>query len=138
MAGKRHFARRHAVQALYQWDLTQQSPEEIEQHFIQDTDMSNVDKEYFHHLIDQVPHHKQELDDNIKPFLDDRGMDMIDPVERAILRIAAYEIQYEPDTPTKVVLDEAVELAKVFGAEHGYKFVNGVLDKLALEQRPTN
>ena len=66
----------------------------------------------------------------------DREMDDVDPVERAILRIGTYELEYKKDVPTKVIINEAVELAKTFGADHSYKFVNGVLDKVAVELRP--
>ncbi|MDH3689023.1 MAG: transcription antitermination factor NusB [Gammaproteobacteria bacterium] len=133
--GSRHSARRTAVQALYQWDLTEQSPDQIENHFINEYDLSGTDLEYFHKLVRQVPLYRQELDENLRPFLD-RDLDAVDPVEKAILRLGAYELEYEPTIPHKAILNEAVELAKTFGAEHGYKFVNGVLDKLALKLRP--
>ena len=132
--GSRHRARRSAVQALYQWQLTQQAPTEIEDHFILDHEMNGVDVEYFHHLIREIPLHWHELDDHITPHLD-REMEEVDPVERAILRIGAYELEFHPEIPYKVVLNEAVELAKVFGAEHGHKYVNAVLDKMAFELR---
>lgn len=132
--GSRHRARRIAVQALYQWDLTEQDPDQIEHHFISEHDLSDTDLEYFHKLIRQVPLYRQELDENLKPFLD-RDLDAVDPVEKAILRLGAYELEYERSIPPKAILNEAVELSKTFGAEHGYKFVNGVLDKLALKLR---
>ncbi len=134
----RHRARRCAVQALYQWDLTEQPVEDIENHFIHEAGLTAVDKTFFHHLVTQVPLHKQELDGRINPHLDDRGMDNIDPVERAILRLATYEMEYDTATPAKVILNEAVELAKTFGSEHGYKFINGVLDKILLELRSSD
>jgi len=132
--GGRHMARQAAVQALYQWQLTEQAPGEIEDHFIMDHEMSNVDMEYFDYLVREVPLHVHELDDHIIPFID-RSIDEIDPVERAILRIGAYELEFHLEVPCKVVLNEAVELSKTFGAEHGYKYVNAVLDKIAAKLR---
>ncbi len=133
--GSRHKARRAAVQALYQWQLTGQEPHDIEQHFILGHDMEDVDIEYFHCLIREIPLHKQVLDDHIAPHLD-RKVTEVDPVELACLRLGTYEFGFHPEVPYKVVLNEAVELAKTFGAEHGHKYVNAVLDKLAQKLRP--
>ncbi len=133
--GSRHKARRCAVQAIYQWQLTHQPPEDIETHFVLDHAMSDVDVEYFHHLVREIPLHLHELDDHIIPHLD-REIGDVDPVERAILRIGAYELEFHPEIPYRVILNEAVELAKTFGAEHGHKYVNGVLDRVAIELRP--
>lgn len=132
--GSRNKARRAAVQALYQWQLTQQRPEEIESHFINDHELRGVDLDYFHHLVREIPLHLHELDDHLNPHLD-RAINEIDPVERAILRIGAFEFEFHPEIPYKVVLNEAVELAKTFGAEHGHRFVNAVLDKVAVKLR---
>jgi N utilization substance protein B len=134
--GSRHAARQAAVQALYQWDLTEQDPGEIEAHFVQEHDLEGADREYFHTLICEVPLYRQEIQANLQPCLD-REFDGIDPVERVILRIGAYELEYQHDVPTKVIINEAVELAKTFGADYGYKYVNGVLDRLAERLRPT-
>jgi len=134
--GARHRARRAAVQAIYQWQLTEQAPGDIEIHFIHDHDMHDVDVEYFHQLVREVPLHLHELDDHLGPHLD-REIGEVDPVERAILRIGAYEMEFCPQTPYRVILNEAVELAKTFGAEHGHKYVNAVLDKVASELRAT-
>jgi N utilization substance protein B len=128
--GSRHKARRSAVQALYQWQLTQQEPTEIESHFVLDHEMHGVDLEYFHSLIREIPLHLHELDDHLIPHLDRELME-VDPVERAILRIGAYELEFRLEIPYRVILDEAIELAKVFGAEHGHKYVNAILDKVA-------
>ena len=132
--GSRHLARQAAVQALYQWQLTEQSPEDIEDHFILDHEMSKVDMDYFDQLVRQIPLHIHELDDHLIPHVD-REIDEIDPVERAILRVGTYELEFHPEVPYKVVINESVELAKTFGAEHGHKFVNGVLDKVASKLR---
>ncbi|MHB8454775.1 MAG: transcription antitermination factor NusB [Acidiferrobacterales bacterium] len=132
--GGRNKARQAAVQALYQWQMTEQSPDDIESHFINDHELSGIDLEYFHHLVREVPLHWHELDDHLAPHLD-RTVEEVDPVERAILRIGAFEFEFHPEIPYKVVLNEAVELAKTFGAEHGHKFVNAVLDKVAAKLR---
>jgi N utilization substance protein B len=133
-SGGRHRARQAAVQALYQWQLTEQSPEKIEDHFILDHETQGMDLEYFHHLVQEIPLHSHELDDHLIPHLD-REMDDVDPVERAILRLGAFEFEFHPEIPYKVVLNEAVELAKTFGAEHGHKYVNAILDKVASKLR---
>ncbi len=128
--GSRHKARRAAVQALYQWQLTQQAPGDIEDHFILDHEMNGIDVEYFHHLVREIPRHIHELDDHISPHLD-RKLNDVDPVELACLRIGTYEFEFHPEIPYKVILNESVELAKTFGAEHGQKSVNAILDKVA-------
>ena len=130
----RRRARQAAVQALYQWQMTEQAPEQIESHFISDHELNGVDIEYFHHLVLEIPLHLHQLDDHLLPYLE-RTLSEVDPVERAILRIGVFEFEFHPEIPYKVILNEAVELAKVFGAEHGHKFVNGVLDKVAAKLR---
>jgi N utilization substance protein B len=130
----RHLARQAAVQALYQWQLTGQAPEDIESHFISDHELKDVDIEYFHYLVREVPLHLHELDDHLIPHLD-RKVEEIDPVERAILRIGAYELEFHLEVPYKVVINEGVELAKTFGAEHGHKYVNAILDRVASKLR---
>ncbi len=132
--GGRHKARRSAVQALYQWQMTQQAPGEIESHFIEDGSLKDMDVEYFHHLVREIPAHLPQLDSHLAPHVD-RGIAEIDPVERAILRLGAFELEFHPEIPYRVVLNEAVELAKTFGAEHGHKYVNAVLDRVALTLR---
>lgn len=130
----RRRARQAAVQALYQWQMTEQAPEQIESHFISDHELNGVDIDYFHHLVLEIPLHLHQLDDHLLPYLE-RTLSEVDPVERAILRIGVFEFEFHPEIPYKVILNEAVELAKVFGAEHGHKFVNGVLDKVAAKLR---
>ncbi len=130
----RRKARRFAVQALYQWQLAGANLSQIEAEFRSDNDMSNVDMEYFHEILHGVPREKVMLDDKISPLLD-RRMDEMTPVELAILRLGAFEMVRRIDVPYKVVINEAVELAKTFGATDGHKFINGVLDKLAQRER---
>ena len=125
----RHLARRNAVQALYQWDITGQSIAEIENAFINDDAFVGVQRSYFQHLIENVPRQCQLLDSQLKRCIS-RDLDSIDPVERTILRLSTYELLFCPDVPPKVVLNEAIELSRVFGSEEGFRFVNGVLDAL--------
>ena len=130
----RHLARRNAVQALYQWDITGQSISEIENAFINDDAFVGVQRSYFQHLIENVPRQCRVLDSRLKRCIS-RDLDSIDHVERAILRLSTYELLFRPDVPPKVVLNEAIELSRVFGSEEGFRFVNGVLDAL-INQKP--
>jgi len=131
----RSWARRLAMQAIYQWQLTDLDPAAIDAQFQADQDMSKADLGYFQELVQQVPARVQDIDAVIDPFLD-RPLPQVDPVELAILRIAAYELLQRLDVPYRVVINEAVELAKKFGAEQGHRFINGVLDKAARKLRP--
>ncbi len=126
----RRVARSLAMQALYQWHMAGQSLNEIEAQFRVDNDFAGVDGAYFHELLHGVPAAKSELDEALTPCLDIPLADL-DPVELAILRLSAYEMAKRVDVPYKVVINEGIELAKVYGATDGHKFVNGVLDKLA-------
>lgn len=130
----RRKARHFAVQALYQWHMAGAALSQIEAEFRTDNDMSKVDVEYFHDILHGVPREKSNLDNKIQPLLD-RRMDEMTPVELAIVRLGAYEMVHRIDVPYKVVINEAIELAKTFGATDGHKFINGVLDKLAQRER---
>lgn len=136
MSKSRTKARRYAVQGLYQWQLSGTDLIEIETQFVSEYEMGKVDLEYFHELLHQVPLHLHELDDHAIPFLD-RPMDEVDPVERAIIRLACYELEFRLDVPYRAVINESIELAKRFGAEHGHRYINGVLDKVAQKLRST-
>ena len=130
----RRKARHFAVQALYQWHVAGADLAKIEAEFRTDNDMSKVDVEYFHEMLHGVPREKALLDDKVKPLLD-RRLDEMTPVELAIVRLAAYELVHRVDVPYKVVINEAIELAKTFGATDSHKFINGVIDKLAQRER---
>ena len=130
----RHNARKAAIQALYQWDLTGQEANEIESSFVQIHDMQNVDKRYLRMIIDGVPGNATALQAMIEPIIE-RPFKALDPVERGILRLGAYELRFLTDVPTRVVLNELIDLAKVFGSDKSYKFVNSVMDKLAKSER---
>ena len=123
-------ARRRAVQALYQGEIMDQSVNEIKLNFLEDSKQAEVDYAYFYHLLEEVSNHRDSIDARLAGCLD-RDLAMVDPVERAVLRLGAYELEYQTDTPTRVVLDESIEMSRIFGAEEAYRFVNGVLDRLA-------
>jgi transcription antitermination protein NusB len=127
-------SRRAAVQAIYQWQMTGGDMPSIEQQFLMLHDTNGMDVNYFHELIREIPLHVHELEDHYATLLD-RPPSELDPVERAILRIGTYELEFRKDIPYRVVINESVELAKTFGAEDGYKYVNGVLDKVAVALR---
>jgi N utilization substance protein B len=127
-------SRRLAMQALYQWDLSGTELAEIQRQFAEAEDFQRADRDYFVELLQTVPARLDALDREIAAFLD-RPMEQVDPVERAILRIATYELQYRIDVPYRVILNEAITLARKFGAEQGHAFVNGVLDRLAHKLR---
>ncbi|MBT3091485.1 MAG: transcription antitermination factor NusB [Candidatus Thiodiazotropha endolucinida] len=134
MSEKRNQARKHAVQAIYQWQIAGQDIPDIIDQFLEEQDLNSFEIPYFQDLMKGVPGHLVELDELLKPTLD-RAIESVDPVERAILRLGAYELSHKPEIPYRVVINEAVELAKVFGAEQGHKFVNGVLDQVARKVR---
>ncbi|NMY52590.1 transcription antitermination factor NusB [Pseudomonas sp. WS 5011] len=126
----RRQARTLAMQALYSWHMAGQSLNEIEAQFRVDNDFTAVDGAYFHEILHGVPRQKTEIDGAFESLLD-RPLDEIDPVELSILRLSTFELKNRIDIPYRVVINEGIELAKVFGATDGHKFVNGVLDKLA-------
>jgi N utilization substance protein B len=127
-------ARRRALQALYAWQIARAPIAQVIEDFRHEQDMEVADIEYFEDLARGVARHVEELDAKLAAFLD-RGVEAVDPIERAILRIAAYELLHRPDVPYRVVLNEAVESAKRFGADQGHTYVNGVLDKAAASWR---
>ena len=130
----RQWSRRLVMQALYQWQMTGQDLREIEHQFLDDENMHKADFAYFHELLHRVPACLDELDAYLSEYLK-RSISEVDPVERAILRNACYELKYRRDVPQKVVINEAVKLAKKFGAEQSYRFVNSVLDKVMRDLR---
>ncbi|HEY9148960.1 MAG TPA: transcription antitermination factor NusB [Gammaproteobacteria bacterium] len=134
MSRARSLARERAMQALYQWQLSGESPAEIDKQFMEEQQMKGVDKKYFSELLREIPRQLKELDAHTEEVLD-RNIEQVDPVERAILRIGIYELQHRIDIPYRVVINEMVELAKVYGAEQGHKYINGILDKLAARLR---
>lgn len=131
----RRKARRALVQAVYQWQMAGSTAAEIEAEFEGNGSLDKADKALFHELLSGVVRHSDELDALLAPVLD-RTIAELDNVERAVLRLAVRELESRLDVPYRVVIDEYVELAKLFGAEDGHKFVNAVLDHLAGTLRP--
>lgn len=126
----RHKARELALQALYQWLIAQQPVEAIEAQFYHTNDMQKVDAVYFSKLLKEVLKNLVEIDAAFSPFLD-RPFTDLHPVELSVLRMGSYELLFALEIPYRVVLDEAISLAKTFGAQDGYRYVNGVLNQLA-------
>lgn len=133
----RRRARECAVQALYSWAISQNSVEEIELVFHTDTFASEdpdtegkIDKALFTRIFRGTVASIDEIDRSLQPFLD-RNPENVDLIERSILRMAAFELHFEQDTPYKVIINEAIEVAKAFGSDDSHKYINGVLDKLA-------
>jgi len=131
----RRRARRRALQALYQWQLTGQEAADICAQFREEQDFDGVDEAFFDAIVRGVAAEHEALDERLAPCLD-RPMTQVDAVERAVLRMGAWELVHELHTPFRVVLDECVDLARHFGAEGGHAYVNGVLDKVAPGLRP--
>ena len=129
-SGARTVARKLALQALYRWQLNACDWQELVREFAEDPDMRRADAEYFRALINGVCAQRAELDGALEPLLDRKPAEL-DPVEHAVLLIGGYELQRCPDVPYRVVINEAVALARRFGATDGYKYVNGVLDRAA-------
>ena len=132
-AGRRK-ARRFAVQALYQWQMAGTDIAEIEAWFRSDNDLRKTDTAYFHDLLVGVTGRVQEIDANLAPVLD-RAVDSLGQVEKAVLRIGTFELMARVDVPRNVVINEGIELVRLFGAEESFRYVNGVLDKLAAQLR---
>lgn len=143
----RRAARELTVQALYQWHMTGKSASTVEAEFrsqLADDDLEDhenwvkvmqiADKALFHTLLHETVRHKAELDRDIAPLLD-RRLEDLDAIELAILRLGAYELAKRLEVPYRVAINEGVELAKSFGATDGHKYVNGILDKLAIRLR---
>jgi N utilization substance protein B len=129
-------SRRRALQALYAWQLSDSPIERVLDQFRHEQDMEVADLEYFEALVRGVAAHCAELDAALAKFVD-REIAQVDPIERAVLRIATFELLRRPDVPYRVVINEAIETTKRFGADQGHTYVNGVLDKAAAEWRAT-
>ena len=130
--GQRHRARHFAMQALYQWEITKELASVIEEQFLEDQPVDDkTDKEYLHQLIVGTITHIDEIDKTYKPYLNSRSIEDLDMVDKSILRLATYELLFQSaDVPYRVIINEAILLAKDFAAQDSHKFVNGVLDKV--------
>ena len=133
--GPRRRARRRALQALYQWQITGQSGQDVFLQFSADEDHAKVDQDLFRELVRKVTDESGELDAEIGA-LSDRAVEQLDPVEHAVLLMGVYELKHRFEVPYRVVINEAVELTRQFGAADGHKFVNALLDRAARRLRP--
>ena len=124
-------ARRSAVQAYYQWQMTQQPIKDVINEFAAGRgELKKADKEYFRTLLHGMVANAEAMDEELGPLLD-RPVRELDPVERAVLHLGTFELLNCPEMPWRVVINESVELAKMFGAEQSHKYINSILDKLA-------
>ena len=131
---KRRHARDKAMQALYQWQLSAEDLDWIRDHYLQEQGVAAGDEEYFLELLYQIPPQADALDDRYRKYVTNFAGNL-DPIETSILRIATYELLHHLEIPYKVVINEAINLAKTYGADDSHKFVNGVLDPLCTELR---
>lgn len=129
-------SRRVALQALYQWQLAGHTPLKIEEQYLNDKNSGKLDTEYFQVLFRNIVSNVGLIDTQLSLSLD-RPINQLDPIELSVLRIGVYELTHCIDVPWKVVINEAVELAKVFGGEQSHRYVNGILDKIAQQKRKT-
>ncbi len=128
-------ARRSAVQALYQWRMSNMSMQDIINEFVNErSELKKADTDYFKEILLGIVKENEKLDKQLAPLLD-RALDDLDPVEKAILLIGLYELKFHPELACRIVLNEAIDLAKIFGAEQSHKYINGVLDKAAKKIR---
>ena len=129
-------SRRRALQAIYAWQINGANERDLIAQFAHEQAHEIADLEYFEDLVRGVGGHRKALDASLQPYLD-RDIEEVDAIERAALRIAAYELVHRPDVPYRVVINEAIDSTKRFGSEHGHTYVNGVLDKAAAALRST-
>ncbi|GHF81019.1 transcription antitermination factor NusB [Thalassotalea marina] len=132
----RRKARELAVQAVYSWQMSENSVADVEAHFLTENAKRRFEIDFFQKLFRGVTNQASSLDEALAPHLD-RNVDEVDHIEKAILRVAVYELKDCLDVPYRVVINEAIELAKLFAADDSHKFVNGVLDKAVKLIRPT-
>jgi N utilization substance protein B len=133
--GNRHKSRELALKAIYQHLVSGKPLVNIMQEMPDQEDYAKADETYFRQVTTQVFAHLGELNERISQFID-RALHELSPIEHSVLLISAYELIYDASIPYRVVINEGVELAKQYGGTDGHKYVNGVLDKLALQARP--
>ncbi|MEE9344512.1 MAG: transcription antitermination factor NusB [Methylococcales bacterium] len=136
MKKSRSLARRLAVQAIYEWQVSANPEDQIKQDFFEDNELNAESSEYFSDLLFGVASNQPEIDATMVGFVD-RAVKKIDPVELAILRLGFYELIKRPDIPYRVSLNEWINLAKEFGAPRSHAYINGVLDKASQQLRST-
>ena len=136
MRKSRRKAREFALKALYEWKLSGNDVASIALHLQDEEGYDVIDDKYFLILLKGATQEAAALEEALTPFLD-RKLSALSPIESAVLLLGAYEAMHCPDVPYRVVINEAVELAKAYGGTDGHKYVNGVLDKLLLKLRPS-
>jgi transcription antitermination protein NusB len=129
-------ARRRAVQAIYAWQISGGNGQSLVAQFAHEQAREVADLAYFEALVHGVLDNRRDIDQALAPYLD-RTIEEVDAIERAVLRLSAFELRFRADVPYRVVINEAIESAKRFGSEHGHTYVNGVLDRAAVEWRKT-
>lgn len=134
MKNRRHLAREFAVQGLYEWLLAGNDVRAIEHRLAELSTFDKADRPLLDEILNGVIREAKDLEARLTPYLD-RAIKMLSPVEHAVLLVGAYELLHRIETPYRVVINEAVELAKSYGGTDGHKYVNGVLDRLAAELR---
>jgi transcription antitermination protein NusB len=134
-SARRAVARKLAMQALYRWQINSGPWQDVVNEFAAEEDMRKADRGYFNQLVTDICGSSESLDAALAPFMDRKPAEL-DPIERAVLWVAAHELRASPDVPYRVVINEAVGLAKRFGATDSHRFVNAVLDAAARELRP--
>ena len=130
----RHKARHFALQAVYQWQMTGDNPAEIERQLREDQPIQGADLDYMHDLISGVITNIAQIDETFSPYLS-RPLDDLDEVDKAVLRLGTFELMFRQEVPFRVVINEAIMLAKSFAEKDSHKFVNGVLDKVVRNLR---
>lgn len=130
----RQRSRRLAMQALYQWLLADTGSAALIEQFLDDDKMERADADYFRRLVLGVLQSVTELEASFSKLLD-RPLEQLDPIERAVLLIGAYELSHCPEVPYRVAINEAVELTKTYGATDGHRYINGVMDRMARQLR---
>jgi N utilization substance protein B len=131
---QRRKARQLILQALYQWLIAETDPQKITAEF-REENSGKIDWDYFQEVFLEIPKQVDGLNAHIEPLLD-RSLASLDPVEKALLYLGTFELKNRIDVPYRVVINECIELAKVFGATDSHKYINGVLDKLVADLRP--
>ena len=131
---QRRQSRRALLQALYQWDLAKTAAAELHEFMVDEGSLSRADKNYFSQCLNGIMRSVHDLDRTYAPYLD-RSLEDITPVERACLRAGSFELLEREDIPTQVAINEWVELAKMFGAQDSFRYINAVLDAVARTAR---
>ncbi|MBS0298425.1 MAG: transcription antitermination factor NusB [Gammaproteobacteria bacterium] len=132
---RRRIAREFALQGIYQWQVAGGTASFIEQQLRESDEFKHVDDKHFAHVLQGVLQHAEELGKTIQPHLD-RALNELSPVESAVLLLSTFELIHHPEIPYRAIINEAIELTRTYGGSDGYKYVNGVLDKLAVQLRP--